>query len=106
MPKCVIVRCDGSVNIVDMLQTKASEFMKGALTFVGAVPDLNVYALARQSDVNVSASEAHFLVRRHGEPLFFESNVCGDILFVASDEDGDETDVDVEALKCCLLCAS
>lgn len=67
--------------------------MGGPITFVGAIPDLQVFALARRSN------EEEDLNPFCENPQIYMQTVKGCVLFVATDESGDPIDVNVEMLK-------
>ena len=64
-----------------------------AYGFVGAIYDCNTFALAytHGEQFTVNAVAARY-------PEFFEENVRGPIVFVGSDDDGYECDIDVNIL--------
>lgn len=92
----VFVDVDGTRSVSRQTQRDVADALGGDITFVGALPDLQVFVLARkccEDPINV-------LYEKH--PTLFdiaESPVVGRIAFVASNEAGCAVDVDVHALE-------
>ena len=91
----MLVSEDGASSIVHVAQRDARRVLEDeGVTLVGAIDELNVFAVAKQNrshlSVNVVCSDA---ARFHDLPL------RGPILFVATDDRGEEVDVDIVKLK-------
>ena len=94
MSVCVLVHTDGTRECVKWPQTSVAAHLGGAVTFVGAMNDLQVFLVG----VADSTEDVNALARTHPW-LFLERDVRGPVVFIASDPDGDEMDVDVPALE-------
>lgn len=102
MSLCLIVPPAAPPYSVRWSQKEVSERMHdgvrtGRITFIGAVPALNVFAVACEEGVG----EPNPVVDGRNRERFFVDaprEVRGDVVFIGSDDDGDECDVDVAAL--------
>ena len=95
MSVCLLVHADGARERVVWDQRAVATHLGGAITFVGALHDLHVVVVGladAPADLDVNA-----LARTHPH-LFHEADVRGPVVFVGSDDDGEEMDVDVDAL--------
>lgn len=92
MPTWLLVRADGRCETKNEGQRTVHTHLGGPVTFIGAIPSLNAVILGRRDSENLPV---HSWGARN---LFFEEvrNVCGDIAIVASDDDGEEVDLDVQ----------
>lgn len=91
MVRSVVLRPCGARETVEWAHEEVSQRLGGSITFVGAVPELHVFA--------VGLSECGE-VNRHcvDERIFLQLPVHGPVVFVATDDDGEPMDVDVEGL--------
>lgn len=60
---------------------------------VGAIPELNVFVAAAVADAGGATQHPLTHTKR-----FFHRHTFGPLLFVATDDEGEETDVDVDRL--------
>lgn len=88
----VLVHVDGTYETRNEPQRMVANLLGGDITIVGAVPHLNVFA------VSVKGAVAPENKLSTAFPDFFHEIACGTIAFIATDDDGDETTVDVIAL--------
>jgi len=88
----VLVHADKTYETRHEPQCKVADLLGGNITIVGAVPLLNVFAVA----LNGTTAPENSLSTTF--PDFFHEITRGTIAFIATDDDGDETTVDVEAL--------
>lgn len=93
MPVCFLVYPCGECVEVVWDHEEAASHMGGPITFVGAIPDLQIFALARR------CNEEEDLNPFCKNPQIYMQAVKGCVLFVATDELGDPIDVNVEMLK-------
>jgi hypothetical protein len=100
MSVCLLVHADGTRERVVWDQRAIATHLGGAITFVGALDDLHavIVGLAREAaaDLDVNA-----LARTHPH-LFHDTDVRGPVVFVGSDDEGEEMDVDATALLAAL----
>ena len=90
MTLCLLVRCDGAREWVDWPHAEVARRLGGAVTFVG-MDGLHVA-------VGLAEAE-HLPVNAHLPPAWvFAPPARGDVVVVASDEDGEEMDADRAAL--------
>lgn len=90
---CVWIDVDGTVRDVQTCQTQAHIlFEKAPLTMVGAVHEIWVFAVARANASDLPENPACT------NPARFDLPVHGPVLFVATDANGDQMNVDREAL--------
>ena len=94
MSVCLLVHTDGTRERVKWQQSAVAAHLGGAVTFVGALDDLSVFLVG----VADATDDVNALARTHPW-LFLEPNVRGPVVFIASDPDGDEMDVDVLSLE-------
>ena len=94
--QCVLVHADGAVEDVHLWQRDASARLGGAVTFVGAVTEARAFAVglrdAAHLPVNVACTD----------PARFEAPVRGSVLFVGTDDEGEEVPVERKVLLECL----
>ena len=92
--QCVLVHADGRVEPKRVWQRDAHACLGGAVTLVGAVDEERAFAVALHASetlpVNVACTDP---TRFHSLP------VRGPVLFVGTDADGAETDLDVASLS-------
>ena len=94
---CLLLHPDGTDDTVVLNhESECKDVLGGlSLTFVGAIDECSVVALALEgcvSDVNVHCTD----------PDFFDVPVRGGVLIVGSAADGGRLDVDVERVRCIL----
>ena len=95
---CVLLDMHGEMEDVIVDDSKMCEFMGGEVTFVGAIPNLQVVAIGR--------SQVEDDVCKHGLGDCIEENTRGKILLVGSDENGEGIPIfstQVENFKCSSL---
>jgi hypothetical protein len=90
--RLLLAREDGSYDEVDSTQREAHEVLGGPVQIVGAIDELNVVAAGLRDNDDLHANPFC------GDKDRFEDDVRGPVLFVASDAQGDEIDVNVEVL--------
>lgn len=91
----ICVRCEenGVMSVCECPQKDVARHLGGSIGFVGAIPELNIFILAgTQTDRPVNTT-----IYTHGKR--FHEVAHGPLFFIASDENGDEIDVDVESLQ-------
>jgi len=97
MSECLCIQCDGSMQVMRMPQKEVAAFLGGSITFVGAIADFDAVAVALvTSDAAANRVTSLF-------PCWFDAGVCGDVMIVASDANGDEKDLDAETVRQTLL---
>ena len=95
-----VVRCSQK-NICYHLSRKSDGSLT-SLTFVGGIDDAKAFAVCA-SDTDSTTSVPNETCRRH--PSYFEEEARGDVVLIASDEDGEEVDLNVEEVASILdLC--
>lgn len=94
---CVVVHADGSTEQMVLCQSQASEYLGGAVTFVGAVDEVRCFAVGLRDSAQLPLNTACT------DPKRFDVPVRGSVLFVATDDSGEETHVDAERLLACLF---
>ncbi len=97
MSVCVAVSEDGEARVVAWNEKQIAAYLDNRVHFVGALDDLNLVIVASRSGQNTHAWHAK------ASPLFLQdSPPRGNIVFVGSDANGMEQDVDVDALRSAL----
>lgn len=92
----VVLNPDGTRSEVHWRHEDVSNQLGGRITFVGAVPSLNVFIVARRDDDEVmSLGENPYCFDRE---VFMTPVVRGPLVFLATDDDGEPIDVDSRAL--------
>ena len=95
---CMRCDADGTLTSVRLDQRKVSkELGGGPIGFVGAIPDLQVFIVARVfEDVDVETGNDAGKVNRAyvTHPQYFHEVPRGPVVFVGSDDAGDEMDVE------------
>lgn len=91
MSCCIQCEEDGTISVVTFDQRSIAKLLGGAIGFVGAVPELNIFivGLVESSQPINKVFETH---RCH-----FHEVARGTLIFIGSDENGDEMDVDVDS---------
>ena len=100
MTKNVLLKHDLSIEEIKCDQGMlANRLNWNNMTFVGAIPSLDIFILA-DKDIFESTNESHPLSLKKKE-LFMEEfkHISGDLLFIASDNMGEPIDIDIEILK-------
>ena len=94
--QCVLVHATGAVEVLCLHQRDVSARLGGAVTFVGAVTEAQAFAVglrdAAHLPVNVACTD----------PARFDTPVRGPVLFVGTDDEGEETSVERAVLLACL----
>ena len=90
---CVLLQPDGTASVVHTSQWRASELLGGDVTFVGAISDLNAFAVSKRTQ-----SLETPLNRLCCNPDRFDTPVFGTVLFVGTGPRGGECSVDRDAL--------
>jgi hypothetical protein len=93
---CLLAHADGTLEDVRIHQREASEVLGGDVTLVGAVAAAHVFAVGRR---DAAALPPNPLCT---DPSRFDVPVRGPVLFVATDDEGEEMPVDRERLLACL----
>lgn len=99
MSRCIHVDPNGKFEAVMWNQCTVAQRLGGSVTFVGGIESLNIVfvslAYCEHGDINPFFT--------HHQNLFFPCTppIRGSIVMVASDETGEEMDVDVEQV--CLM---
>lgn len=90
MPHWILVAPDGTVQERNSAQEKLHEHLGGPLTIVGAIPSLNAVLVALRDaghlDLHAWNGCSDFLA---------DDDVRGSVAIVATDEHGEEEDLDV-----------
>lgn len=89
----ILLRACGRVETIKYDQGKLHEVAGGVLTFVGAMPELSIVAVASrdaQNDECVPLNVACRLLES-----YIDSNTRGDVILAMSDDSGMAGDVDV-----------
>jgi hypothetical protein len=81
-----------TLESVELEQGKIHEALGGKITFVGAIPQANAFVVARR-ECDPASQEWE------GAPpsIFCETKFGGDVVLFASNDRGEEEDLDVEA---------
>ena len=92
---CVLLHTDGKHEVVAWGHEGVHLHMGGPVTFVGGIPELQVFAVALRTPpdgtvVNTYCNDA---------TVFMDLPIRGSVLFVSTDDDGEPIDVRVDALK-------
>lgn len=90
----ICVRCDedGGMSVLNCFHKDVAKHLGGEIGFVGAVLELNILILAALA----TTLPMNKTLNSHG--AHFHQVAHGPLVFVASDENGDEIDVDVPSL--------
>lgn len=72
-------------------QSSIEAMFDGALTFVGAIPEVDAFVVAAKDHVG----QLNALCAEHAE--FFHAEARGDLVILASNDQGQEVDLDVDA---------
>ena len=100
-PVCVLLQPSGEASTVLISQWDASSLFGGNATFVGAVDELEVFAVADrglQTDEQRRNEEGAEVNPYCSDPCRFDAPVFGAVLFVRTGPRGGERDVDKAAL--------
>lgn len=97
---CLLVSPDGSTKTIHTAHKHLSELLGGPLTFVGVMPECDAFLLALRTQNE--ELKRHVWNDTHCT-LFPDGDiVCGSIVIVASNDEGEEVDLDVERVVQCL----
>ena len=90
MSCCIQCEEDGTISVVTCDQGSIAKRLGGAIGFVGAVPELNIFivGLVKSSEPINKVFESH--------RCYFHEVARGTLIFIGSDENGEEMDVDVD----------
>ncbi len=92
MVLCLQVTSKYNIYQIDIDQSQISNQLNGQITFIGVLPQHNAFIVCRKSPIN----NEKYWTNHH----FFEnSKVYGDIIIFASDDEGEQIDLDVDSLK-------
>lgn len=92
----VLLNPNGTRSQVHWRHEEVSNQLGGRITFVGAIPSLNVFIVARREDDEVmSLCENPYCLDKE---VFMTPSVRGPMVFLATDDEGEPIDVDVHAL--------
>ena len=94
MVESLLLYPDGVNEVVNWQHEKVSSNLGGAVTFVGAIPELKVFVVALQES---SSYEVNSFCK--DSDIFMELPVRGPVLFVATDREGEPICVNVCRLK-------
>ncbi len=83
---CVILNTDNTIEI-KKLNHKDLSVLLGTITFVGAIPDFNAFAVGSKDCGNV----VNMFCKNEA---CFEPDVCGKVILIGSDENGEAMDLD------------
>ena len=83
---CIILNTDTTYT-VEQIDHKKIDEMCGGFTFVGAIPQFNVIAVASQQPENEDSNN----YCKHSE--YFDVPVKGTVILIGSDEDGEAMDL-------------
>ena len=89
---CLFCDPNGDRTECDVPQERVSELLGGPITFVGAFPSLDAFAVGLRDPPCTEAVNPL-------SNLCFEEIVRGPIVVIASDESGSERDLDVRAFE-------
>ena len=100
MPQSLLVHADGRFETVATTQANAAHILQDdtGVSLVGAIDELRVFAVARRERAHLPCNTLCV-----NESRFHETPIRGPVLFVGTGEEGEEIDVDTDALKRCLL---
>ena len=93
-PLVALLTEDGELTVRRVPCSRLHVLMGGSLTFVGAIDDLSVVAMGRET-----RSEGEKVNMWCGSGENFDAPVLGTVLFAGSDSQGNEMDVPVEPLR-------
>ena len=105
MSLCLRCAPDGTLTEVRTAQGEIASLLGGTVTFVGAMPDLGVFLVARRleecEEEGGYRGEAPPPVNAGValNPLYFHEEARGDVFLIASGGGGEEVDVDVQAVR-------
>ena len=94
MPRCLVAHTDGRLEEVFTTQANATHILGGSVSLVGAFDEIRVFAVARK-DADALAPNCLCIHKDR----FHDLPLRGPVLFVATGDEGEEIDVDVEALQ-------
>lgn len=93
---CVLAHPDGTCEDVCVAQAEAHKLLGGPVTLVGAVAPAHAFAVALRESARLPVNTLCT------DPSRFDAPVRGPVLFVATDDAGDEMAVDRPRLLACL----
>ena len=99
MSQCILLATDGRVSAVTWPHREVSQRLGGPITFVGAIPSLNAVVVAREEGDSLDPNPFCDALVRTGCIGSECGHIRGHILVVGSDDDGEECDVDAEAVR-------
>lgn len=91
MTLCLVLPVDGPPRAIHINQRTVAMHLGGPVTFIGALPDLRAVLVAC-----VDATCPNPLLAF--PPVDLLQPACGEVVVVASDDDGEECDLDVHAV--------
>lgn len=91
MTVCIQCEENGTLKVVHCNQCEIAKRLGGSVGFVGAIPNLDVFIVGL-AEKTCPVNRA-FVTHKD----YFHEVACGTLMFVGSDENGDEVDIDVEA---------
>lgn len=97
MSRCLLVHPDLTYEVHRAAQREATALLGGPVTLVGGIDELRIFVAARKAEGDAPdlAAAVHPLCTDSDR---FEGPVRGPMLFVCTDDVGDEVDVDVDRL--------
>jgi hypothetical protein len=91
MSCCIQCEEDGTLSVVRCDQRSIANRLGGAIGFVGAVAELNIFIVG----LTESSQPINKVFESHS--CHFHEVARGTLIFIGSDENGEEMDVDVDA---------
>jgi hypothetical protein len=85
---------DGAYDVINRPQSSIEEILGTPVTFVGALPEADAFVVATRECIG----PVNALCIRH--PECFHDEAHGDVIIFASDANGGETDLNVDAVVC------
>ena len=95
VPNIICLHANGSIHSFKLSHKKVYTYFAGdSITFCGAITQLNVVAICRKehhTEDKLNTFSIQF--------TDFFDKIYGDILLIGSDSEGNECDIDIEAVK-------
>lgn len=86
--RAVIIKSDGTSSCVDVNMNRLHEFMGGDISFMGTINcDIVVVGLSCSENLDTNV---------YSFPESCESTICGDVLLVETDDEGNPVDMRYE----------
>lgn len=94
MVRCLRMSTPDCVVECDVAQSSIADELGGSVTFVGEIPQVQAYLVARRETVGDAWPASSV--------FFPETEVHGEVFVIASDDEGAETDLNVAETKALL----